>query len=53
MKGKTLRIGLMGETAQKRNVLLFLAALECRLAVQGVTVNADTEITAANAAYES
>ncbi|MEZ6126208.1 MAG: alanine--glyoxylate aminotransferase family protein [Planctomycetaceae bacterium] len=28
MKGKTWRIGLMGEAASQRNVLLFLAALE-------------------------
>jgi alanine-glyoxylate transaminase/serine-glyoxylate transaminase/serine-pyruvate transaminase len=36
MKGKTWRIGLMGETAKKSNVLLFLAALEqCLLRQRG------------------
>jgi alanine-glyoxylate transaminase/serine-glyoxylate transaminase/serine-pyruvate transaminase len=34
-KGKALRIGLMGESANERNVLLCLAALECALAEQG------------------
>jgi len=35
MKGKVWRIGLMGETAKKSNVLLILAALEQCLARQG------------------
>lgn len=34
-KGKALRIGLMGESASERNVLLCLGALECALAEQG------------------
>lgn len=35
MKGKTWRIGLMGEAAKRQNVLLLLAALEKCLADQG------------------
>jgi alanine-glyoxylate transaminase/serine-glyoxylate transaminase/serine-pyruvate transaminase len=35
MKGKTWRIGLMGEASTRANVLLFLAALECCLMAQG------------------
>lgn len=35
MKGRTWRIGLMGEAAKKTNVLLFLAALEQCLGRQG------------------
>jgi alanine-glyoxylate transaminase/serine-glyoxylate transaminase/serine-pyruvate transaminase len=35
-KGKALRIGLMGESCNERNVLLCLAALEHALAEQGV-----------------
>jgi alanine-glyoxylate transaminase/serine-glyoxylate transaminase/serine-pyruvate transaminase len=34
-KGKALRIGLMGESASERNVLLCLAALESALSEQG------------------
>ena len=35
MKGKTWRIGLMGDASTPRNVLLFLAALERCLLAQG------------------
>lgn len=38
MKGKTWRIGLMGEASSKRNVLLFLAALEKCLQDQNIDV---------------
>ncbi|MEZ6043917.1 MAG: alanine--glyoxylate aminotransferase family protein [Planctomycetaceae bacterium] len=51
MKGKTWRIGLMGETAKKSNVLLFLAALEQCLNQQGVVPSAGAGVAAANAAY--
>jgi alanine-glyoxylate transaminase/serine-glyoxylate transaminase/serine-pyruvate transaminase len=51
LAGKTWRIGLMGETSQPRNVLLFLAALEACLAAQGVGLPAGAGVAAANAAY--
>jgi len=51
VKGKTWRIGLMGQTCQPRNVLLFLAALERCLTDQGLTVLAGAGVAAANAAY--
>jgi aspartate aminotransferase-like enzyme len=51
MAGKTWRIGLMGETSQPRNVLLFLAALEACLTAQGVRVPAGAGVAAANASY--
>jgi alanine-glyoxylate transaminase/serine-glyoxylate transaminase/serine-pyruvate transaminase len=51
MAGKTWRIGLMGETSQPRNVLLFLAALEACLMAQGVRVPAGAGVAAANASY--
>lgn len=51
MKGKTWRIGLMGETARMSNVLLFLAALEQCLNKQGMRPPAGAGIAAANAVY--
>lgn len=51
MKGKTWRIGLMGEAASKSNVLLFLAALEQCLATQGHPSPAGAGVAAANARY--
>lgn len=51
MKGKTWRIGLMGEASNRRNVLLFLAALEKCLTDQGYPLNAGASVAAANAAY--
>ena len=51
MKGKTWRIGLMGETAKKSNVLLFLAALEQCLNNQGIVPPAGAGVAAANTAY--
>lgn len=53
MKGKTWRIGLMGEASTPRNVLLFLAALERCLASQGVKFQEGASIPAANAVYGS
>ena len=53
MKGKTWRIGLMGEASTSRNVLLFLAALENCLSTQGVTFNAGSSVAAANQFYAS
>ncbi len=51
MKGKTWRIGLMGEASKKSNVLLFLAALEQCLNRQGIRPAPGAAIAAANAFY--
>lgn len=51
MKGKTWRIGLMGETSSERNVLLLLAALERCLADQRCKCPAGAGVAAANAFY--
>jgi alanine-glyoxylate transaminase/serine-glyoxylate transaminase/serine-pyruvate transaminase len=51
MKGKTWRIGLMGETSSSRNVLLLLAALERSLGDQGAKVPAGAGVAAANEFY--
>jgi alanine-glyoxylate transaminase/serine-glyoxylate transaminase/serine-pyruvate transaminase len=52
MKGKTWRIGLMGETSSPRNVLLLLAALERCLSDQGVKTQSGAGVAAANAFYQ-
>lgn len=51
MKGKTWRIGLMGEASTRRNVLLFLAALEKCLTNAGATVTPGAGVAAANGAW--
>lgn len=51
MKGKTWRIGLMGETSTRRNVLLFLAALERCLSDAGARIAPGAGVAAANRAY--
>ncbi len=51
MKGKTWRIGLMGETSTPRNVLLLLAALERCLGDQGCRCPAGAGVAAANEFY--
>ncbi len=51
MKGKTWRIGLMGEASSPRNVLLFLAALERCLSDRGYKLSAGASVAAANASY--
>ena len=51
MKGKTWRIGLMGETSSPRNVLLLLAALERCLGDQGVKCSPGAGVAAANDFY--
>lgn len=51
MKGKTWRIGLMGESSQPRNVLLFLAALEHCLRHQNVKVPPGAGVAAADSYY--
>lgn len=51
MAGKTWRIGLMGETSQPRNVLLFLAALERCLTGRGDFRTTGAGVAAANSFY--
>ncbi len=51
MKGKTWRIGLMGEASTQSNVLLFLAALERCLSDLGKKVAAGAGVAAANAVF--
>jgi alanine-glyoxylate transaminase/serine-glyoxylate transaminase/serine-pyruvate transaminase len=46
-KGKALRIGLMGESANERNVLLCVSALECALAEQGFRPHGSAQSAAA------
>jgi alanine-glyoxylate transaminase/serine-glyoxylate transaminase/serine-pyruvate transaminase len=50
-KGKVWRIGLMGHNARPNNVLLFLAALEQCLQVQGLKFQPGAGVAAANHAY--
>jgi alanine-glyoxylate transaminase / serine-glyoxylate transaminase / serine-pyruvate transaminase len=51
VKGKTWRIGLMGESSTQRNVLLLLAALERCLAERGITAAPGAGVAAANDVY--
>ncbi len=51
MKGKTWRVGLMGEASSPRNVLLFLAALERCLSDRRFKLSAGAGVAAANANY--
>ncbi len=51
MAGKTWRIGLMGETCQPKNVLLFLAALEKCLSAAGHSISPGAGIGAAYACF--
>lgn len=53
LKGKTWRIGLMGETSTQSNVLLVLAALERCLSAQGAKIAGGAGVAAANAFYAS
>lgn len=53
MKGKTWRIGLMGEAASKSNVILFLGALEQCLNAQGIKPSPGAGVAAANLRYLS
>jgi alanine-glyoxylate transaminase/serine-glyoxylate transaminase/serine-pyruvate transaminase len=53
MKGKTWRIGLMGNTSHSRNVLLFLGALERCLTTQNIKCDAHASTDAALAVYSS
>jgi alanine-glyoxylate transaminase/serine-glyoxylate transaminase/serine-pyruvate transaminase len=51
LKGKTWRIGLMGETSTPSNVLLFLAAIDRCLTAAGHKLAAGAGVAAANAVY--
>ena len=51
-KGKIWRIGLMGYSCQKTNVLLFLAALEKTVLDQGLRVHAGAGVAAAIQSYQ-
>jgi alanine-glyoxylate transaminase / serine-glyoxylate transaminase / serine-pyruvate transaminase len=53
MKGKTWRIGLMGEASRRSNVLLFLAALEKCLLDQGLSLPAGASVAAASDCYRT
>lgn len=53
MAGKTWRIGLMGNTCQPANVLVFLAALEACLLKRGVSCPPGAGVAAANEYYRS
>jgi alanine-glyoxylate transaminase/serine-glyoxylate transaminase/serine-pyruvate transaminase len=50
-KGKAWRIGLMGHASNRRNVTLFLAALESILAGQGIRLKKGEALAAASAVY--
>jgi len=52
LKGKIWRVGLMGYSCQKPNVLTFLAALEKTLADQGFRLPAGAGVAAAIQSYE-
>ena len=47
LAGKVWRVGLMGESARRRNVQLFLSALETVLRGQGVTLGSGAMVAAA------
>ena len=51
LKGKIWRIGLMGESSTKQNVILFLAALEGALMADGIKLSAGAAVSAAMEAY--
>jgi len=53
MKGKTWRIGLMGESSSNTNVLQFLAALEQCLLLAGYELTPGTSVAAANDFYRT
>jgi len=51
LKGKIWRIGLMGYSCSKNNVLMFLAALENVLASEGYSLELGAGVGAANSIY--
>lgn len=50
-KGKAWRIGLMGHSSTRRNVVLFLAALEAILAGEGLKVHHGAAVAAVSEVY--
>jgi alanine-glyoxylate transaminase/serine-glyoxylate transaminase/serine-pyruvate transaminase len=52
-KGKAWRVGLMGESSQRRNVLLLLVALADAMSRQGLRVSAGPALEAALEVYNS
>ncbi len=51
LKGKIWRIGLMGHSSTKQNVILFLAALEGALKAEGIRLSGGAAVSAAMEAY--
>jgi alanine-glyoxylate transaminase/serine-glyoxylate transaminase/serine-pyruvate transaminase len=52
LKGKVWRIGLMGESSRRQNVMLILNALETLLAAQGIELARGAALLAADRAYD-
>jgi alanine-glyoxylate transaminase / serine-glyoxylate transaminase / serine-pyruvate transaminase len=52
-KGKVWRIGLMGESSRRENVMLVLNALEMSLAAQGMEIGRGAALLAADKCYTS
>ena len=50
-KGKAWRVGLMGYSSTRRNVLCLLSALESILAEEGYSVEGGSGVGAANAVF--
>jgi alanine-glyoxylate transaminase/serine-glyoxylate transaminase/serine-pyruvate transaminase len=50
--GKVWRVGLMGESASKTNVLLCLGALDAILSDMGAPINSGKAVSAAMAVYK-
>lgn len=53
LAGKIWRVGLMGESSSRANVLMFLSALEDTLSGEGVKIDRGAAVAAAQAAYNS
>lgn len=51
LAGKTWRIGLMGHSSRRRNVMTCLAALESVLSTQGAAINTGVALAAAEAVF--
>ena len=51
LAGKVWRVGLMGHASRRRNVVLFLSALETILKTQGAGINTGKALDAAAAVY--
>jgi alanine-glyoxylate transaminase / serine-glyoxylate transaminase / serine-pyruvate transaminase len=51
LAGKVWRVGLMGHASRRRNVVLFLSALETILKAQGAGINRGKALDAAAAVY--